>query len=191
MNDDGPLHAWVDESGSDRTRDPGTYILAAAIMRASLEDVTRERMRGLQLRGQAKLHWRDEGDARRHGIIRAIAACEIEHLVVVRHSTAQDRPERQRRKCLERLFFELGNRRVAEVVLESRGPADDRRDVAMFNAMNGQRILTAALRVSHRIGRHEPLLWIPDAVCGAVVGVRTGNDQYQPVLRNRMTVTEI
>ena len=46
--------AFVDESGSNRTEDPGTYILSAAILdHERLEDV-RDAMRGLILPGQKK-----------------------------------------------------------------------------------------------------------------------------------------
>ncbi|HYO17987.1 MAG TPA: hypothetical protein VES02_04880 [Dermatophilaceae bacterium] len=48
-----------------------------------------------------------------------MAACDIEHLVVVRAGAANDRPERRRRKCLERLLYELELKAVADIVLES------------------------------------------------------------------------
>ena len=54
------LRAWVDESGSDHTRDPGTYVLAAAISRPPTEATIRDQLQRLRLPAQIKLHWRDE-----------------------------------------------------------------------------------------------------------------------------------
>jgi len=185
------LRAWVDESGSDWAHDPGTYVLAAAIGRPDAEPDIRDQIRGLRLPGQVKLHWRDEDTRRRTRITHAVAGCDIEHLVVVRTGHVDDRPERRRRKCLERLLYELEAKAVNDIVLESRGPADDRRDIQMLNALRGQHYLATAIRITHVIGRHEPMLWIPDAVCGAVTSARTGDPTHQAVLETRLTLIEI
>lgn len=128
------LRAWVDESGSDHARDPGTYILAAAVVSTIEEDAVRTVMSSLRM-SQRKVHWRDEGTRRRQAIIEAIANTCIEHIVVVRQRIpAERRTERARRKCLERLITELEARGIHELVLESRGPSDDQRDIDMLNA---------------------------------------------------------
>lgn len=43
------LRAWVDESGSDHARDPGTYILAAAVVSTIEEDAVRTVMSSLRM----------------------------------------------------------------------------------------------------------------------------------------------
>ncbi|MGL5866961.1 MAG: hypothetical protein ACRCYX_14040 [Dermatophilaceae bacterium] len=191
MSAAGALRAWVDESGSDRARDPGTYILAAAVGRHDAEPTTRHQMSQLRLPGQVKLHWRDESAKRRQEITRAVAACDVEHLVVVRAGAVDDRPERRRRKCLERLLYELELRTVSDIVLESRGRADDQRDVGMLNALRGKHHVSARIRFTHVIGRTEPMLWISDAVAGAVTSSRTGDPAHQNVLERRLTLIEI
>lgn len=175
MSNTGSRRAWVDESGSDHVQDPGTYVLAAAIGRRDLKEATRERVSRLRLPGHSKLHWRGEGERRRGIIANAVAGCDIDYVVVVLTGANQDRAERRRRKCLERLLLELKRRVVTDVVLESRGPADDRRDIHLLNALRGRRYVSTSIRLSHVIGRLEPMLWIPDAVCGAVTSSRTGN----------------
>lgn len=183
--------AWVDESGSDHTKDPGTYVLAAAICTTEFEPEIREQIRRLLLPGQVKLHWRDESARRRTAIAHAVAACQLSHLVVVRAGGVDDRPERRRRRCLERLLFELELNAVTDVILESRGRADDRRDIELLNALRGQRQVSAALRLTHVVGRHEPMLWIPDAICGAVTSSRTGTTRYQQAFEGRIILVEI
>lgn len=191
MIPDPTLRAWVDESGSDWATDPGTYVLAAAIGRPEAEPDIRDHVSRLRLPGQVKLHWRDEDTKRRSTITHAVAGYDLEHLVVVRAGVVDDRPERRRRKCLERLLYELEVKDVDDIVLESRGPADDRRDIQMLNALRGQRYLSTALRLTHIVGRHEPMLWIPDAVCGAVTTARTGDPSHRAILEARLTVIEI
>lgn len=185
------LRAWVDESGSDHEKDPGTYVLAAAIGRRTCEDDVREQMARLRLPGQVKLHWRDETERRRATISRTVAGLDVAHLAVVRSGVSHERPERRRRKCLERLLHELQTRAVDDVILESRGPHDNGRDVQMLNALRGQAAVGPSLRLSHVIGRTEPMLWIPDTVCGAVTSARTGVSTYLAQLESRLTLIEI
>lgn len=191
MSNPAEFRAWVDESTSDHVKDPGAYVLVAAISNTTLEQDTRERIANLRLPGQKKLHWRDENDHRRVVITQAVVDCDLEHVVVVRSGAVTDHPERRRRKCLERLLHELALRKIEDVVFESRGPADDRRDLEMLNALRGQHYIPTTVRISHRIGRSEPMLWIPDAVCGAVTSDRTGNPDHRSVLEAQMTVIEI
>jgi len=186
-----PLRAWVDESGSDQTRDPGAYVLAAAVGCRESEEGTRERMLQLRLRRQSKLHWRDEGESRRESIIHTVAACDLELIVVVFSGHVEDRPERRRRKCLETMLFTLGAGRVTDIILESRGKADDRRDIELINALRGRPSLDHSTRLTHVIGRQEPMLWVPDAVCGAVTSARTGYQGYLDILGPRLTIITI
>ncbi len=128
---------------------------------------------------------------RRSAITHTVAACDIDHVVIVRVGADQERPERRRRKCLERLLHELEARSILDVVLESRGRADDRRDIQMLNALRGQHYLSTSIRLTHVVGRYEPMLWIPDAVCGAVTSARIGDPSHQSILNQRLTLIEI
>lgn len=184
--------AWVDESGSDSRRDPGTYILSAALVADIDEELCRDAMRKLLLRGQRKLHWRD--DASRHSeITKVVADLAIEHLVVVR-SRPEDpgRLERQRRLCLERLVVELAELGVTRVVAESRGRKDDQRDVEAVNNLRRRKILSdSSLRIHHAAGPAEPLLWVADVCCGVMTRHRCGDSQFFDQLLDRLTVRMI
>lgn len=181
---------WIDESGSNQTHDPGSYILASAICPCGLEEDVRQTMNQLTPRGAAKLHWHHENDARRHDIITAIAEFDLLHLVVVRVHQPQEKSERRRRKCLELLVPRLEGRGITDLVLESRGRPDDRKDLDMLNALRSQH-RAATTRFRHEIGRGEPMLAIPDAVCGAVTAARIGDHSYQDLLGEQLTIIEI
>jgi hypothetical protein len=182
------LRAWVDESGSDHVNDPNTYILAAAVLLESHEEPTRSMMLGLRLPGQVKLHWRGESAKRRTRIITGIASTAVEHVAVVRRAGGPEASERARRKCTEHLLFHLSSLHVGQITFESRGPADDRRDVRLVDSLRRKKSLPNPLRVDHVRGRDEPLLWIPDAACGAISEYRCGAPANFEILRRRATL---
>ena len=66
------------------------------------------RLRPLRLPGQIKPHWTDEGARRRRIITEAIAGLESMHVVVAHLSGRSRKTERYRGKCLELLYYELG-----------------------------------------------------------------------------------
>jgi hypothetical protein len=188
MTDPMPFAAFVDESGSDTTKDPGTYILSAAIIEPAVFDEVRGVMLGLKLNGQNKLHWRDENDKRQLHIAETIATLPIEHIVVVRDNAIDDRQERRRRTCLKRLTYELDQLGVGPMTLESRGRADDGRDRKALGGFRSTGAVSSRLRMGHAVGPAEPLLWIPDAVCGAMVGNRTGQPQHWKLIEAKCQV---
>jgi len=61
----------------------------------------------------------------------------------------------------------------------------------MLNALRGQRYLSTGIRLTHVVGRLEPMLWIPDAVCGAITSARTGDPDHRTALESRLTLIEI
>jgi hypothetical protein len=183
------LSAWVDESGSNQALDPGAYLLAAVIAFDEHLDQLRNGMQLLKPKGAHKLHWHDDDDKRHRLVINAIASMSFEAVVVVR-SAPGDRAEHSRRKCLERLLHEMHQIGCHQVTLESRGQADDTRDRKMLDHLRRQRLPAGAIRMDHEVGPKEPLLWIPDAVCGAVTRQRTGDPSFFWSIQTRTTVIE-
>lgn len=183
--------AWIDESQSNRRTDPGTYLLAAAVLDADRVDTARETMRSLLLRGQKKLHWRDDRD-RQEQIIKVVAGLEVEHVVAVRSipdTTAH--PERQRRLCLDRLLPELVALGVSHAVVESRGRKDDLRDRTALDNARRRQLLAGPLRLDHVGGPGDPLLWVPDACCGALTQDRCGESTNFAHIKTRVTLLDV
>jgi hypothetical protein len=78
------------------------------------------------------------------------------------HLRGDDQPARDR--CLRALVEDLGERPVAVLIMDTRGPARDRLDRStLARALGGRE-----LHYSHRGSRDEPLLALPDAVGWAV-----------------------
>jgi hypothetical protein len=135
-------------------------------------------MRGVRRSGAGKLHWARECNALRGEVIRLLASLSVPILVVVRACEPYERQERRRRLCLERALLELHGRGVRRLVLESRGNHDDLRDRSLIEALRSRKVLQQTPEMIHKPGKIEPLLWIPDAICGAVGQALRGNDGF-------------
>lgn len=178
------LTAWIDETLIGDT----TYILAAAIADQEAAPALRKVM--VPLAGTApKLHWRDLKPPDKLKVITAIAGCaEVEHLVVVR-TAAPDRRERPRRKTMVRMLYELNALGVRHVIAESRGRGDDQRDRNLLNTvMRAQHLVDPRLRFDHAVGPSDPVLWISDAVCGAVREQQLGRKTYWQLIEQSVAV---
>lgn len=164
------LHAWVDESMhvAGRSLDEGVYLLAATV--ADIDHVAeiRDRLRSLLMGKNQRLHWRDESSKRRRTIAATIAEYEIAHTVVIGTPLNQHKQERARRICMELLLMELDRRGVQQVWIESRKTNQDSRDLKMVDAVRSKSLISAALRLDFAQPTAEPMLWIPDAVAGAL-----------------------
>ncbi|TSD94861.1 hypothetical protein FOS14_19665 [Skermania sp. ID1734] len=185
------LTAYLDESQSNRSRDPDCYVLAAALCDPTELEIARTAMASLLLPGQTKVHWRDEQPARKRKIAETIAQLPLMHLIVVRDGRPGERAERRRRHCLERMLFELDELEVARAIAESRGRADDLRDRRLLDAQRAKQAVSSELLIDHVPGPKDPLLWVPDAVCGAITLARTGNPGYLDMIETAVAVQVI
>ncbi|MEU4388988.1 hypothetical protein [Promicromonospora sp. NPDC023805] len=103
-----------------------------------------------------------------------IAEHDLVHIVVVGSPVDPRKQERARRQCLERLVFELGNMDVSQVWLESRTQSLNERDRRMFAALHAKHAMPVELHIDFALPTDEPMLWVADAVAGAVGQARRG-----------------
>jgi hypothetical protein len=177
------ITAWVDESIIvNRADRPGTYTLAAAVADPATCDDIRAGLRSLRLGRTERLHWAHESPKRRDDIAAFLATVDIAAVVVVGTPMLGPKQERARRCCLERLLFELGEFGVSTVWLESRSPAPDRRDIKLVDSARRKGLVPVGLQVQFGQPKEEPMLWIPDAVAGAVTAAELGEERWLLVL---------
>ncbi|OXR40270.1 hypothetical protein B7C42_07695 [Nocardia cerradoensis] len=183
------LTAWGDESGSQPERDPHTYLLAAALIDDADVEVVRKTMDGLLLPGEKKVHWHNSSDERRELLIRTVAGLPTMSVVVVHHEQdASDR--RHRRKCLEYLLPQLAEMPCSHITFESRKQLDSS-DQDILGKFRARKVIGPGLRIHHSIGMSEPVLWVADVVCGAVVQHRVGNPRYLDRLGGLIDIRQI
>jgi hypothetical protein len=123
MTEPSQIFAFLDESAISDEKGPGTYRLCAVVCNRSQLDELRQVMQNLQPRGARKLHWHglSRQPARRAHWLAALNTLSLMSVEVARAGNANERPERQRRKCMERLVQTLHELRVEEIIAESRG----------------------------------------------------------------------
>jgi hypothetical protein len=184
--------AFVDEATATLGAEPDTYILAAVVCPVTVVDELTERMLALKPSGARKLHWREmsKRSSLREAAVRAVNEANLEHVVIVRLDASVERLERRRRLCMQRLVAELDLRGVTEIVAESRGQADDRRDVEHFVAMASHKMPGSDIRISHAPGPTNPALWAADVVAG-VVSTQLQVNERRPLDLRGLTVIRI
>lgn len=178
---------FLDESVALRGTDHQEYLVCAAIVASKAFDESRAVLESLRLKGQVKVHWTDESLKRRRQIVETIAELDSVSAIVTHLDTRRRKVERYRRKCLEAMYHQLLSMKVTHATLESRSTAQDRSDLAHIVSLQGQG-LDSRLRITHKRGGDEPLLWIPDAILGAVNAHRDGDSSYFGVLRDMIIV---
>ncbi|RVX43012.1 hypothetical protein EDD27_5679 [Nonomuraea polychroma] len=156
----------------------GLYLMAAVLVAPHQADRYRAELRALLLRGQLRLHWRDENDKRRAQLIEAVTALRPLGVIVAGTGLDSRRQERARRKCMECLLWELGNHHVDDVVFERRHSELDQRDHEMVVILKGRHAIPPRLRLSWHHPEAEPLLWLPDIVAGAKSLAERGDERF-------------
>lgn len=182
--------AYIDESSALRTADRQEYLICAALIEVDSAQEIREQLLPLKMKGQIKLHWSDEDQARRRKIVSVIAELQPMSAVVTHMSQPQRKTERFRRKCLETIYYELHSMGVQDVVCESRMPSQDKTDVAHLLKLRNQKIIPPEFDITHCRGGDDPLLWLPDIFLGAINANHTGNSEYYDALKNLIVYDE-
>ena len=182
-------YAFIDESEPLGGGNGGPYLMVATLpLVDDLDDLRGELLR-VKPRTASKLHWYEAVGSLRNEVVDVIARMPLMHWVVVVRPGLGERPERTRRACLELILWELDQlAAVTHVVFESRGAADDKRDMKMVQSLRASHTLTSGMRVDHVRGALEPLLWLPDAVCGAVNGRLFEDDPWAGRLDHQLHI---
>ncbi|MFC4063245.1 hypothetical protein ACFOWE_33610 [Planomonospora corallina] len=180
-----PHSAYVDES---MRVSAGLYLMAAVLVPPACAEVYRMALRGLLLRNQRRLHWRDEKDRRRTQLAETVGALGPSGIVIVGTGLDRGRQERARRKCMERLLWELVNRGVGEVVFESRGSHLDNSDRVMIDVMRTRNLLPDRIRAVWRDPVLEPLVWMPDIVAGAASLAEVGEESLMKSIGGEVVI---
>lgn len=177
------MQAFIDESFGE-IHGRRTYILSAACVEDDAIDLVRATLLDLNP-GEGKLHWRRERIEFRRRALLAMSRLPATFLVVTRTSSLE-RPERQRRLCLQTLVTHLDTLDVRLATLESRGATGDRfdREALDWRARVGQ----SHVRIRHWHGALEPVLWMADFVCSAIWAGMNGSPHFTSVL-DTMQVT--
>lgn len=158
--------AFADESAKGGPT--SAYTVAAAVIVDGDQDEVRADLRHLFRNPRRRFHWRDEEPRDRARMIEFIRERQIQGLAAVRLLPDTKRQERARALCLERLLWDLRELGVDRLVLEARQDRNNQRDRRLVVAAQKAGKASASLAYSFGYPLEEPLLWIPDALAGAI-----------------------
>lgn len=179
--------AYLDES---LRQGPDGFYLVAAVVLAQNTDEARNAVKDLLLRRQQRFHWRDETEAQRLRMLDRIA--ELGLPLFSYRCPILPRSERSRALCLNRLLWDLLDHDIDELVLESRGDANDQHDRQTVVTAQKAGRAPQDLVYRHERPEKEPLLWLPDAVAGAVASsLYDSASRYLKPLRDQLSITEV
>jgi hypothetical protein len=146
------VHGFVDES-----RRSGSYLLTVAVLRPAELAAMRTLLHGLRRPQDRRLHFKAMADPRRRAVAAQLAATPVRCRVY----TGRGRPEVARQTCLARMVTDLLTEHCQRLVLESRGPADDRKDARTIHAALAPAPSKSGLVYEHLRPYEDPLLWFP------------------------------
>lgn len=182
------VRAYIDESL--RNTAPGLYVLAAVAVSLEQSESVRQLLRdGLRHR-RPRFHWTDEEPVDREAMAKTVGGLKLSSVVAIATPMNKHKPERARKVCLTRLLWELQQREVHDILLESRQESRDRVDRAHILHAQKAHHLTSALRYGHALPLEEPLLWLPDLVAGAVSYARAGQEQFLQLLGAGVSIVD-
>ncbi|TQM81743.1 hypothetical protein FHX81_4118 [Saccharothrix saharensis] len=148
-------HVFVDESRRS------SYLLVAAFVETRQLPAVRSLMRRLRVAGERRLHFESESDTVREDVIGRLVDAGFRIRTYLGHGLS----EAVRQRCLAGLVADLVDERATRLVLDGRGPVEDRID---------RRVITRSLRESgvpddsilyeHLSSHGDPALWVPDAI---------------------------
>jgi hypothetical protein len=185
------MQAFIDESLRDAAppRPSGAvYILACAVVSKLRSGTIRAHLRNAVDPRQRRFHWHDEGTDGRQAMVARLAGCEFRAVAAVCPVPDPRRSERARRLCLSRLLWELRGHRLDRLVLESRRESFDRMDLAILGWARRAGLCPSWLACDFGLPVEEPLLWIPDALAGAVGQSLSGDGRFLVGLGRRAPV---
>lgn len=186
------LSAWIDESVIvGREHPSGAYALASVITDESMVEDLRDILRALREKKVVRLHWVAESTKRRDLIAHTIAELDLVSVVALGTPVHRQKQERARRCCLECLLYELEGFGVSHALFESRTGAQDRRDLSLVNSARDKALISRRLSVDFARPVQEPMLWLPDAVAGAVTAAQLGEPRWLLTLSESIDIRHV
>lgn len=163
--------ALVDGSFRRGSDGRGYFLMAAVLVPDELQAAITTRLRAYVAPGQRRWHFRDERLASRRRFLAEVAQLhehEVGAVVFCCPTPSQRKSEQARVRCLWNLVAELREREVQTAVFESRQEHNDRKDRREIMAAQRDGVASADLVYRHGRPKEEPLLWVADAIVGAV-----------------------
>jgi hypothetical protein len=173
------VHAFVDE-----TKEKG-LLIAATLSEPRHVEAARKALRQKLLKGQRRLHFKQEKDARRQEICTVI--CELPVKVYIYDASGIRSQVVARRQSLTRLVQDLADLDGRRLLIEKDDSVfeNDKRTLYQAVAKFG---VQGILYYDHMKPHEEPLLWVSDAVAWCVAKGGDWRKRVEPVITTTVRV---
>ena len=155
--------------------------MAAVIVPDQHHADVRDELRRHVAPGQHRWHFRDERNAARHRFIAKmaeLAALDIESVTITCSAPTQRKVEQARVRAVWGQLAALKESQVRTLVIESRQDHNDRKDRREIMGAQRAGVASRSLTYCHARPKDEPLLWLPDALAGAI-GMSIADNDHQ------------
>ncbi len=125
----------------------------------------------------ARVHFNNESNRQKRRVLDAIVAMPVRATVYVCQRNHGVTQFQARAACIAAIVEDLQARQVGRLVIESR--QDDREDERVLRRVRDPE---PRLVFEHRVGRHEPMLWVADALTWAAGAGGRWRAAIEPVL---------
>lgn len=180
----------IDESGDDLGRSH-RYVIGAGVLLpvAGQVDHVRSRLDGLlslTAKRSRPFHWLKEGPVMRTAIVELIGELDLQVYAVLGSAPSRHDIELVREECLRELFRSVQHHEVERVVIESRERSarvvgQNRRDYGTLIEARHAGELRPSVHYEW-VPKEEPLVWLADAVAGAVLAAERGEADWLRLL---------
>jgi hypothetical protein len=154
----------IDESAPESPRGVHYIIGAAVLLEPGRRDEVRQRISMLTGERRRPFHWKDEGVEKRATMLALLGELDVGIFATIHHPVPATRQVAARHRSLTELLVVLDREGVDKLLIESRGLQDLQDQQTVLDARR-HGLIDRDIR--YRFGdKHDPLLWLPDAVAG-------------------------
>jgi hypothetical protein len=157
--------ALVDESIG--VSGEGCYIVAMVVVPTEKRDVVRRRVRRVMPSPNQRFHFHRETPATKFGMLGLLGEVSTRTIAYRVTPVGTRRQAQARAQCLKALALDLDG--VTELLIESRESNNDAVDRRLIAHAVRRGDVTPTMDYGHRRPADEPLLWLADALAGAVL----------------------
>lgn len=146
----------------------GLYVLAFTFVDLALLERTRAALRSLPRDASDRFHWYTERHKDRLALIDALSELGVTATVVYQTPSPARKQEQARARCMAVGLHDLAAAGAVRLVLERRQDRLNQRDERTIAAGRRDGLVSASVPFTFERPGDEPLLWLPDALAGAV-----------------------
>lgn len=165
------------------------YVLAGVALEGKRKAIVRRAVRKIPVSGRRQFHWKGEEERERFAMIDVLVNEAASLFAYVQRPAPHRFHERGRAEMLGQLLGDLCRSGAVDLVIESRQSYRDQLDRQTIIQAQAAGTASNDLSYGHVIPAQEPLLWLADALAGAVMAsTRKANQYISAFPRSRLTV---